>query len=90
MKGEYISIRYFDNLVSMLLGQRPEACNMTGVCQCNCVIEADRGVYSCDFYVLDKLQLGNIREAEIKDMLNSDAAKDFIAPSLKISPECRE
>jgi uncharacterized protein len=34
MKGEMISIRYFDNLVGIFMGNRPEACGMTGECQC--------------------------------------------------------
>jgi len=29
MKGEYVSIRYFDNLVSIILGYGNEACNMS-------------------------------------------------------------
>lgn len=90
IKGKYTSIRYFDNLIAMLLGQRPEACNMTGKCTCNCIIEADGGVYPCDFYVMDKWNLGNIKEKEIKDMVSSDVAKEFINQSLHLSLECKE
>jgi uncharacterized protein len=90
MKGEYTSIRYFDNLVAMVLGQRPEACSMTGQCQCNCVIEGDGGVYPCDFYVFDKWNLGNIKDKEIKDMISSDIAKEFVQPSLQLPSECKE
>lgn len=90
VKGNYISIRYFDNLISILLGNRPEACNMIGVCQCNCVIEGDGGVYPCDFYVLDKWRLGNIKDNDIKEMMSSETAKKFIMPSLHVPHECKE
>lgn len=90
IRGNYISIRYFDNLINMLIGNRPEACNMTGVCQCSCVIEGDGGVYPCDFYVIDKWLLGNIKDDEIKDMMTSDTGKNFVAPSTQMEQECKE
>lgn len=89
LKGDYVSVRYFDNLVNMILGNRPEACNMNGRCQCNCVIEADGGVYPCDFYVIDRWNMGNINVSEIKDILNSEASNNFIKASFEVSEECR-
>ena len=62
---------------------------MFGVCQCNCVIEADGGMYPCDFYVLDEWKLGNIMEQSIEDMLESETAKSFINSSMIISKECK-
>ena len=90
MRGEYISVRYFDNLINIILGHRPEACNMNGRCQCQCVIEADGGVYPCDFYVIDKWQLGNINNKDIEDLLNGENAKDFTETSLQVEAECKE
>ena len=45
--------------VGMLMGQRPEACGMAGVCGRQYVVEADGGVYPCDFYMLDAYRLGS-------------------------------
>lgn len=90
IKGDYVSIRYFDNLVCMLLGQRPESCTMNGRCQCNCVIEADGGIYPCDFYAIDKWHLGNINDNELSDILSHEAADDFTKCSSVIAPECKE
>jgi uncharacterized protein len=90
MKGEYVSIRYFDNLVSMMLGHRPEACNMNGRCTCQFVIEADGGVYPCDFYVLDQWKIGNIRDELIKEIMCNENGKKFVQDSLSITNECRE
>lgn len=89
-QGNYISIRYFDNLVQILLGQRPEACNMNGYCSCNCVVEADGGMYPCDFYMLDPWRLGNVESDDIAQMLHSDKAREFIRLSAERSPECQQ
>ena len=45
--GDYVSIRYFDNLVRILTGQLPEECGMFGKCTFQYVIEADGSVYPC-------------------------------------------
>ena len=88
INDEYISIRYFDNLVSMIMGERPESCSMVGQCSCNLVIEADGGVYPCDFYVLDKWRLGNINDKEIEEIRNSQKASEFVKNSIQIPMEC--
>jgi uncharacterized protein len=89
IRGEYVSIRYFDNLVRMIQGQRPEACNMAGACQCNCVIEADGGVFPCDFYALDQWKLGNINSDSIADMIGSETAVKFVRSSKAVGEECK-
>lgn len=89
-KGDYVSVRYFDNLVRMIGGQRPEACNMRGTCGCGCVIEADGGMYPCDFYVLDRWKLGNIKTDAVEDMLRSETARTFIKSSETVSETCRK
>lgn len=90
IKGDMISIRYFDNLVSMLMGYPPENCGMSGICQCQFVVEADGGVYPCDFYVIDKWYLGNIKEKGVEEIVQSEVAKEFIEVSRYIDPKCRE
>lgn len=88
-KGEYVSVRSFDNYVQMLKGRRPESCSMTGRCTCYFVIEGNGDVYPCDFYVLDKWKLGNIRENDFRTMLKSEKAKDFVSSSVYMHPDCR-
>ncbi len=90
MKGNMISIRYFDNLIGMFMGYRPEACGMSGQCQCQFVVEADGGVYPCDFYVTDEWLLGNIKDKGFDELRNSDAGKSFIEMSLPVDPKCKE
>lgn len=89
MKGEYRSVRQFDNFVMLALGKRPECCGMNGVCPNNMVIEADGGAYPCDFYVLDKWCMGNIHDAPLKTLFDSPAAQTFIAQSYKVEEKCK-
>ncbi len=88
-KGEYVSVRAFDNYVQMLKGRRPESCSMTGRCTCYFVIEGNGDVYPCDFYVLDKWKLGNIRENDFRTMLKSEKAQAFVSSSVYMHPDCR-
>ncbi|MRY42797.1 anaerobic sulfatase maturase, partial [Parabacteroides distasonis] len=90
MKGDYVSVRYFDNIITMILGNRPEACSMVGKCHCQCVVEADGGVYPCDFYVIDEWKLGNIKDNDIQNMINCETAKNFVKASVPIADECKE
>lgn len=84
-----VSIRYFDNLVTMLAGYPPESCGMAGSCSCYYMIEADGGVYPCDFYVTDEWKIGNILTDGFDEMRQSDQAKRFVEISRQVAEECR-
>ena len=88
-KGEYISIRHLDNWLSILLGERPEACNMAGQCSVQFVIEGDGGVYPCDFYVLDEWRMGTVGETSFAEMQRGEVAQRFIQASLRVPEQCR-
>lgn len=90
MSGDYVSIRNFDNYVRILDGQPAECCGMNGECCCNFTVESDGSVYPCDFYALDKLNIGNIHDNSLEEMKNSDVASEFIESSKYIDPKCRE
>lgn len=84
-----VSIRYFDNLVLMLLGRPPESCGMLGRCTFQHVIEADGSVFPCDFYVLDSYKLGNIHTDSFEDIAKARKKIGFIEKSLHVDPECQ-
>ena len=88
LRGTPVSIRWFDNLVGMLLGAPPEACGMSGRCTCQFVVEADGGVYPCDFYVLDEWRVGSILTDSFPEMKDSEPAQRFVAMSLPEDPAC--
>lgn len=87
--GEYISIRHLDNWLSILLGDRPEACNMAGQCSVQFVIEGDGGVYPCDFYVLDEWRMGTVGETPFAEMQRGEVARRFVEASLRVPEQCR-
>lgn len=87
--GNKVSIRYFDNLIDMILGYRPESCDMKGYCSCQFIMEADGGTYPCDFYVTDEWYLGNIKDKTFEDLGSSETASRFVQVSQYIDPECK-
>lgn len=89
MRGDYVSIRNFDNYIQMLRGMPPESCAMSGVCSCSFVVESDGSVYPCDFYVLDAWRLGNVRSGGFREMQTSATATAFTEGSRALPEECR-
>lgn len=87
--GNYISIRFIDNLVNMLGGKEPEACDMRGVCSIQNIIEADGTTFTCDFYAIDKYVIGNATTDSFVDMQQSEVAISFLNESIKHPEECR-
>lgn len=63
-----VSIRLFNNFVSILLGNPPEACDMSGICSIQYVFESNGDVFPCDFYCLDNYYLGNINSETFDDI----------------------
>ena len=88
-KNHLISLREFENYISMAMGCTPESCGMSGVCNCYFVIEGDGSVYPCDFYVLDQWKLGNIQNNNFKQLIESKSGKEFVASSRYIDPKCK-
>lgn len=85
-KGKYN--RYFDNLLAILSGERPEACGMMGFCSAQLIVEADGSVYPCDFYVLDRWRLGNLRTDSLEVIERKRRELQFIEQSARHHPDC--
>ena len=90
VRGNYVSIRQFDNWVRLYLGDMPEQCGMCGHCTHQFVVEGNGNVYPCDFYCLDEWLLGNVNNDSFEKMANSDNAKKFIMESLAIPDKCKK
>lgn len=86
--NDAVNIRYFENLINMLLGYNPESCGMFGRCFCQNVIEADGSIYPCDFYVFDEWNIGNIWDLSFVDIHSGDKVKEFINKSKVVEDEC--
>ena len=88
-KGQFVSIRTFDNYVGILMGRQPENCAMCGRCAQYYLVEADGGVYPCDFYVLDQWHMGNINDDSFFRLEKSPVADEFRRVSLHVSEPCK-
>ncbi|MEG1104574.1 MAG: anaerobic sulfatase maturase [Oscillospiraceae bacterium] len=77
-KGHYVSVKFFDDLFNLLTKGQITACGFTGFCQPQFVIEADGGVYPCDFYVLDEWKAGNITKNTPTELLQSEIMQRFL------------
>lgn len=88
VQGRYISVRQFDNIARMMAGFPPEQCGMLGFCSPQFVIEADGGVYPCDFYVLDKYRGGNIKTDSLESISASEPFQRFLKEQEPLPPLC--
>ncbi len=78
--GNYISVKFFDDVANLFLRRAVTACGMIGRCQCQNVVEADGSVYPCDFYVLDAYRLGSLAEMPLREVFDRAQASGFLDP----------
>lgn len=76
-KGNYVSVKLFDDMAGMFVHRRVNGCGMDGRCNLQYVVEADGGVYPCDFYVLDNYYLGNITKDSLASIRQTYATSSF-------------
>ena len=88
ISGEIISVRFFENILLMIMGYEPESCDMRGHCSIQYVIESNGNVYPCDFYCLDEYLLGNINEDSVEVLSKNMKGRLFIEESLKTESVC--
>lgn len=82
-------IRQFHNYIAMLLGHQPEACDQRGICGVQYVVEADGGVYPCDFYMLDEYRLGNFNQNRLCELDEKRREIKFLERSSRLSLKCK-
>lgn len=92
VRDNYTSIRYFDNLVHLYLGNPTEQCGMCGNCMHQFVAEGNGNIYPCDFYCTDDWFLGNINtpEENFDTLAHSRKATAFLRESLEIQEKCKK
>lgn len=90
MRGEYVYIRYFENIIMILAGQIPESCTLRGQCGKQWVIEADGSVYPCDFYVLDEWKLGNLSVQTMEEIEIQREKSGFLKNTANFPDACRQ
>lgn len=88
-KGNYVSIRLFDDLVYLFMGLPGSTCATNGQCGDYFVVEGDGGLYPCDFYVLDEWRLGSVHDGiTFSQLADSELARKFKERSQSKPQEC--
>lgn len=87
-KGQYRSVRLFDDHVHMLTGRSAGTCSTCGKCGSYFVVEGDGSVYPCDFFVLDKWRMGTLQENTLDELAGSETAKSFLEWGTVKPAEC--
>lgn len=88
LKGDYMSVGLFDNVIPMYRGVPPQQCGMVGNCAFQFVIESNGSVYPCDFFVLDEYNCGNINTETIREIAKNKIIHSFIHEPKRTCKEC--
>lgn len=89
-RGHYRSVTLFDNVIPLFAGVRPQQCGMLGTCAPQFVVESSGDVYPCDFYVLDRYLMGNVRRDTLEDMASSEQLRAFLAEPRRACSSCAD
>lgn len=87
-RGELRYHRFFVNLLNLMDGQRPEACDLCGACSRQLVVEADGSVYPCDFYMRDEYRLGNLATDTLDEIERARDELGFVQASAALKASC--
>lgn len=77
-RGQYHSVRLFDDYIHILLGDNASTCATCGSCGSYFVVEGDGSVYPCDFFALDQWRMGKLGECPLPDMAAGERAAAFL------------
>ena len=88
-KGEYYSIKLFDDTANYFFRGIPSSCGISGRCNVQYVIEADGSAYPCDFYVLDKYNAGNLAELTLREIFDTPVIQTFINEQRELPQLCQ-
>ena len=89
-RGNFHSIKLFDDLLMLLAFGQCGACGLLGQCQNQIVVEADGGVYPCDFYVLDEYCAGNLCAQTLRQIWEAEASGGFLSRTKEPLDLCAE
>ena len=89
-RGNYHSIRLFDDYIHILLGDGFSTCATCGRCGGYFVAEADGSLYPCDFYALDSWKLGTLASGTLEELLRGEVYTRFLDQGRELPPKCAD
>jgi len=87
-KGNVILVRMFEDIASLFLTGQGITCGVSGRCAPQIIVEADGGVYPCDFYVLDKYRVSDLTKHTIQEAFDAVVSSGFLDEARQISAKC--
>lgn len=84
------SIRFFDSLFYRYVGLEPPECTLLQECGVYTVVEYNGDVFACDFFVKPEWKLGNLKNNNLKAMLNSSRQNLFGRQKRSLADDCRQ
>jgi uncharacterized protein len=87
-KGNLINIRLFEDITGVFYSGRGVTCGISGRCSPQIAVEADGGVYPCDFYMLDEYKAGNLALQPLREVFDSVVSGGFSAGAPRPPARC--
>lgn len=84
-----MSVRFFDNMLSVYAGREAEACKYRRSCSRTVILEQNGDAYPCDFYLSAGYRLGNMATDGWERVLEHPAYRDFLALKEDLPQQCR-
>ena len=72
-----IFVQTFEVSLAKWIGQPGGLCIFSETCGDAMAMEHDGSIYSCDHYVYPEFKIGNVRDAPLSNMLNSEKQRKF-------------
>lgn len=85
--GQGPGIRFFESFSLKALGYPPTLCEMYACCGAYAVVEADGGIYPCDFFVEPQWKLGTLGQG-LMEALQAPKGRHFNELRLLLRTEC--
>ncbi|MDP6282137.1 MAG: anaerobic sulfatase maturase [Acidimicrobiales bacterium] len=84
-------VQTFDVALANWVGAPPGLCTFAATCGTGMALEHDGNLYSCDHYVYPRFKIGNVLDASIAEVVNSDRQLRFGSDKLTtLTLSCRE
>ena len=84
-----MSVRFFDNMLSVYAGREAEMCTHCRSCPTTLVLEQNGDAYPCDFYLDDGYRLGNVGGDGLQRILAHPAYRKFLRLKDALPEPCR-
>lgn len=84
-----MSIRLFDDLLSVHAGRQAGSCKHQRTCSRTLVLESNGDAYPCDFYMSESWRLGNVATETPAALVRRPKYLQFFALKERLPPSCR-